>query len=193
MGNEHEIVVAIDPGTVLSGLVVLHGYNVVEKHVLPNDEVLDFIDTMEYVHTIMDEVHTVSVAIEWVACYGMAVGAEVFDTCRWVGRFEQMLSIANWSDPPTYITRKEVKMHLCGSMKAKDGNVRQAIIDMYPRTGGGKIPQIGTKKEPGPLFGINSHIWSALAVALTYKGATKEKIGEYYADATDDRQDQHKD
>jgi hypothetical protein len=184
MGNEHEIVVAIDPGTSKSGLVVLHGYDVVEKFVLENDAVLDFINTR-----VNEDMR---IAIEWVASFGMPVGAEVFDTCRWVGRFAQMFWLEQ-GEQPTYITRKQVKMHLCGSMKAKDGNVRQAIIDMYPATGGGKIPQIGTKKEPGPLFGINSHIWSALAVALTFKAATKEKIGEYYAYAGNDRQKQHDD
>lgn len=184
MGNEQEIVVAIDPGTSKSGLVVLHGYDVVEKLVLENDAVLDFINTRG------DE--DVQIAIEWFVSYGMIVGVEVFETCRWVGRFAQEYFI-DYGILPTYITRKEVKMHLCGSMRAKDGNVRQAIIDMYPATGGGKTPQIGTSKEPGPLFGINSHNWSALAVALTYKGATKEKIGEYYADAGNDRQKQHDD
>ena len=69
---------------------------------------------------------------------------------------------------PQQVYRKDVKMHLCGSMRAKDTNIRQAIIDRYPASGGGKCPQIGTKKEPGPLYGVSKDIWSALAVAITY-------------------------
>ena len=53
--------------------------------------------------------------------------------------------------------RKDIKIHLCGTMKAKDANIRQALIDKH-----GKV---GTAKNKGPLYGISSHLWSALAVA----------------------------
>ena len=55
-------------------------------------------------------------------------------------------------------------MHLCGSAKAKDSNIRQAIIDRY---GGDPKRCIGTKKAPGPLYGISADQWAALALALT--------------------------
>jgi len=59
-------------------------------------------------------------------------------------------------------------MHLCKNNRAKDANIRQALLDRFPATGGGKAPQIGTKKQPGPLYGVTSHLWSALAVAVTW-------------------------
>ena len=62
---------------------------------------------------------------------------------------------------------ESVCMHLCKNNRAKDGNVRQAILDRYPATGGGKNPQVGTKKAPGPLYGVSGHAWQALAVAIT--------------------------
>ena len=99
--------------------------------------------------------------IEMIASYGMPVGKEVFETCVWIGRFDH-LHLAH------LVYRKDVKMHLCGSMRAKDSHIRQALIDMFPATGGGKVPQIGTKKEPGPLYGIKGDEWSALAVAVTW-------------------------
>jgi hypothetical protein len=52
-----------------------------------------------------------------------------------------------------------VKMHLCGTTKAKDSNIRQAIVDKF----GG----IQATKKGGSLYGINSHVWPALGVALT--------------------------
>ena len=64
------------------------------------------------------------------------------------------------------IYRMDVKMYLCNNTRAKDGNIRQAIIDRYPANGGGKTPQIGTKKHPGPLYGVSKDVWSALAVAI---------------------------
>lgn len=62
------------------------------------------------------------------------------------------------------MTRRAVKLHLCGSMRAKDGNIRQALVDRF----GGQAQAVGTKKAPGPLFGLSSHRWSALAVAVTW-------------------------
>ena len=94
----------------------------------------------------------------------MAVGREVFETCVWIGRFQQA-----WRDPGAVelVYRKDVKLHLCGTNKAKDANVRQALLDMFPRTGGGATPQVGTKHQPGPLYGVSSHAWPALGVAIT--------------------------
>jgi hypothetical protein len=99
-------------------------------------------------------------AIEQIASYGMAVGAEVFETVYWSGIFAQCFGL----DSVVRIPRKAVKIHLCGSTKAKDANIRQALIDRY----GGKDKAIGTKKTGyGPLHGFAADTWSALAVAIT--------------------------
>lgn len=93
----------------------------------------------------------------------MPVGKEVFDTCLWIGRFME-----TWSSQCQLVYRKDIKIHLCGTVRAKDANVRQALIDRHEPTGGGKVPQIGTKQKPGPLYGIKKDVWSALAVAVYY-------------------------
>lgn len=93
-------------------------------------------------------------AIEMVACYGMPVGAEVFETCVWIGRF---IEAAKRDHRMVY--RRDVKLHLCNSVRAKDANIRQALIDAIG-------PQ-GKKDSPGPTYGIKSHEWSALGVAVT--------------------------
>jgi len=102
-------------------------------------------------------------AVEMVASYGMAVGKDVFETALAVGRF-----VEAWGGEHTLVYRREVKMSLCGRMTAKDTNIRQALIDLYPPTGGGKTPQIGTKNAPGPLYGVRQDIWAALAVGVTW-------------------------
>lgn len=107
------------------------------------------------------------IVCEWIQSMGMAVGKSVFDTCRWIGVFEAKAE--SLGIPMHLVYRRDVKMHLCGSTKAKDGNVRQAILDLYPATGGGKTPQIGTKSQPGPLYGITSHAWAALGLGLTFQ------------------------
>jgi len=94
-------------------------------------------------------------AIEMIACYGMPVGNETFETCLWIGRFEEAF---NPSRDSLRCYRKDIKLHLCGTTRAKDPNVRQALID--------RLGKPGTKKNPGPTYGVRSHVWSALAVAV---------------------------
>lgn len=102
--------------------------------------------------------------IEKIEAMGMAVGAEVFETVWWSGRFaEAVHPIA-----VERITRRQVKLHLCGNMRAKDPNVRQALIDRF-----GGPDAIGRKATPGPLYGIAADVWSALAVAVTFADGAK--------------------
>ena len=139
------MILAVDPGTEQSGWCRFSGGEVLESGVLPNGELLLFLDTHHYPYTL---------AIEMVASYGMPVGREVFETCVWIGRFKQA-----WYKPDEVrlVYRRDVKLALCGSMKAKDANIRQALID--------KLGPVGTKKAPGPLYGVKSHAWAAVAVA----------------------------
>jgi hypothetical protein len=97
-------------------------------------------------------------AVEMIASYGMPVGREVFETCLWIGRF-----IEAWGRQYQLIYRKDVKIFHCESVRATDANIRASLIDRF---GPGKVKAIGTKKAPGPLYGIKGDEWSALAVAL---------------------------
>jgi hypothetical protein len=148
------LTLAIDPGTDKSGWCTLAGGAIQQSGVMPNDRMLQAIKHLAY-----DQL-----AIEMIASYGMAVGREVFETCVWIGRFVQA---SHNPDAVRLVYRRDVKLHLCGTAKAKDPNIRQALLDMFPRTGGGKTPQVGTKSQPGPLYGVSSHAWAALAVAVT--------------------------
>jgi hypothetical protein len=137
-------ILAIDPGTHKSGFVVWNGE--VRQFAVVDNEVLRRMLTQE-----LFQEHD-KVAIEMVASYGMPVGREVFETCVWIGRF-----VERCYRPAFLVYRKDVKLHLCGSARAKDGNIRQALID--------KHGPCGTKKAPGKLYGISGHLWAALAVA----------------------------
>ena len=100
-----------------------------------------------------------AVVIEKIESYGMAVGAEVFDTVLWAGRFAE----AAHRVPVVMLPRRAVKLALCGDSRAKDANIRQALIDRF-----GGSAAVGRKAAPGPLFGISRDVWSALAIAVTY-------------------------
>lgn len=153
-------IIAIDPGNKTSGWVVLEGRKVLAgASATPNETLFSQLATFRHVAE--------TVACEWIQSYGMTVGKEVFHTCRWVGRFEE--TVNQWPDSAKFrlVYRRDVKLHLCQSTRAKDKNVRQAILDSYPATGGGVNPVIGTKKLPGPLYGVSGHMWAALALGLT--------------------------
>jgi len=147
---------AIDPGPQISGWVITDG------GVVP--ELIDFgiTETIDLIQMVENWVEIDRMAVEMVASYGMAVGASVFETCVAIGQL-----IHAFKGDSAKVYRKDVKMTLCQSMRAKDANIRQAILDRYPVSGGGETPQIGIKKQPGPLYGVSSHVWSALAVAIT--------------------------
>lgn len=141
------MIIAIDPGTTESAIVQWDGQKVQEAVILDNELCRVFLRGRSKPFTL---------AVEMVACYGMAVGKEVFETCLQIGRIQEIACVR--AIPCNLVYRREVKMHLCGSMKAKDANIRQALID--------KFGQVGTKKSPGKLYGIKSHLWAALAVAV---------------------------
>lgn len=154
-------IISIDPGPKTSGVVVLETYptpelpRILEAHKAYDSEAL----VQDLTLPIFDRL-----VIEGIQSFGMAVGADVFQTAEMIGRIRQAFCYHK----TTKIYRKEVKLFLCGSLRAKDTNVSQAIRDLYPATGGGKKPSVGTKAQPGPLYGVAGHAWSALAVGLTY-------------------------
>lgn len=144
------VILAIDPGTTQSGWVRFDGRRVLESGVLGNSYLLARIAAS------VDDV----LAIEQIEAMGMAVGRETFETVHWSGRFHQA-----WRQPDSVrrVTRRQVKLGLCGSMRAKDPNIRQALIDM--------LGEPGVKARPGPTYGVVSHAWAALAVAVIAAGA----------------------
>lgn len=145
------MILAIDPGNEESGFVLFDDGKVRESGIRTNDEMLREISLTFIAYP------DVEFAIEMIASYGMPVGADVFETCVWIGRFVQ--KIASCGKNARLVFRKDVKMHLCSSPRAKDPNIRQALID--------KLGAPGTKKAPGGTYGVRSHAWAALAVAVT--------------------------
>ena len=140
------MILAIDPGPVQSAYVLWDGHVVVEHGKLANDKMLE---------VLIERTYATVLVIEMIASYGMPVGAEVFETCVWIGRFEQA-----WGGVTARLKRQDVKLHLCGSPRAKDANIRQALID--------RLGPPGTKREPGATHGVKADVWAALAVAVTF-------------------------
>jgi hypothetical protein len=148
-------VIAIDPGPTESAFVRYEHGKVMAMGKLPNDVLLVCLACADVL------------VVEMIASYGMPVGAEVFQTCVWIGRF-----VEAWAPKPhQLIYRKDVKLHLCNSPRANDATVRQALIDRF----GGKEKAIGNKAKPGPLYGIKGDAWQALAVGVYFADAQAKK------------------
>ena len=138
-------VLAIDPGNIESGFVVWDGKDILEKGIVQNPDMLNILQS-SYVDIVL---------IEMIACYGMAVGQSVFDTCRFIGKLEFACDICK--KPYKLVYRKDIKMWHCNSTRAGDTNIVQRLKDKY----GDK----GVKKNPGITYGLKSHMWQAFAIA----------------------------
>lgn len=152
-------ILSIDPGNIESAYCVIDSktYKPLEFNKIKNE-------TLEVGFWNQNQYKIDKLVIEMIASYGMAVGKEVFDTCVWIGRFVELASLQ--AIEVEYIYRKDEKMNLCHSMKAKDSNIRQALIDRFG--------VVGTKKNPGWFYGFKKDIWSAYAVGVTYLDKLKE-------------------
>lgn len=152
------VVLAVDPGTYESAYVLYADGMLSRFDKVANEEMLKLVQTLSYER----------LAMEMIASYGMPVGREVFTTVLWIGRMIQAST-----RPHLLVERREVKLHLCGQSRAKDPNVRQALIDRY---GPGRELAIGRKAAPGPLYGVSGDVWAALAVAVTVGDGIAAKL-----------------
>ena len=156
----------IDPGTFISGCVEYQPDKQRIAQIMPS---VDNVKLLIFVETLKD--YYDELVIEMVGHYGMPVGREVFETVRWIGRYEHAFGI----DKTSTIQRTAVKLQLCRSAAANDANVRRALLDRFPATGGGKEPAIGTKAQPGPLYGLTRHAVHALAAGVAHWELTEER------------------
>lgn len=161
-------ILAIDPGNVESGYAVINmpDFELLDFGKVNNNKLLDMIRDLEFggwkkSNTYFKINHF---AIEMIGNYGMPVGKDVFETCVWIGQFKEALEAQG--EIVNYIYRKDEKMTLCENMKAKDSNIRQALINRYAKHNfkNGK----GTQKNPDTFYGVANDVWQAIAVGVTY-------------------------
>ena len=145
------MILGIDPGTTHSAYVVFLDGKILDKGILTNPALVRYLTECQPVKLV---------ALEFVQCYGMAVGREVFETVFWSGIFAQVagsrgLKVQRFGRPT-------IKSFVTGMGRAKDPHVRQAMMMRYG----------GTKKGE-PLYGVTKDIWSALAVVTYVHEASK--------------------
>ena len=152
-------ILAIDAGTVETGYCIVDADTLTPQKFgkVANEEVLDIINTLSAGDVVV---------LEQFKSYGMAIGQSTIDSIQWNGRFiQRALDKGMRVD---MVARMEEKMCLCNTSKAKDGNIRQALIDRFG--------EVGTKKNPGFFYGFAKDAWSAMAIAVTWSDREKKKV-----------------
>lgn len=147
----------IDPGPVNSAYTLIRNVGIdsieiVDKGIVPHAEMLHLLD--DFTEDLVQKELTVS--IEGMQSFGMAVGASVFETCYNIGEYRLHCKRADVSW--RIVFRMTIKLHHCKTTKAKDGNIRQALIDRFGEP--------GVKASQGILYQVSKDMWSSTAIAV---------------------------
>lgn len=178
-----DVNIAVDPGNLKSGWVTFSLADVLGGIKL----LASGIDDNHWFYVpCWDGKYGIS-AIETPRACGMPASNDLFETVVHIGRCIQAGIAKQW----TFVDRRDVKLHLCHDSRAKDPNIRRALIDRFGgddvAIGAVKCPECNGKgwrgrgrptcegcggdkwlHPPGPLKGITSHCWAALAVACYF-------------------------
>ena len=142
---------AVDPGSARCGVVLYRpGATLAEDRIAGA-----WVETPAEVLVRIETGPGRRLAIEIPDAMGMPCSRDLLRTAYWVGRFVQ----GGYGDY-TELTRREVKLALCGSCRANDAAIRARLIDLYGPP--------GTKAAPGRTYGVKGDAWAALAVAATW-------------------------
>lgn len=161
MAKKPQYILGIDPGSEASGWVVLDNHeNIVlasaqeKEGRTPNDILLRHLQVHQGSPFWLSKVQ--QAGIEKITLYQRADN-NVHDTILWYGRFMQVL--AGRGIPVLLHPRQKVFSFLCpGVQKTSDAAINAAIKD--------RLGPPGTKKNPGPTYGVKGHSWQALSVAM---------------------------
>jgi len=161
-------VLSIDPGPTESAYVYGDVQNlehpIIESGKVANSRLLDLIRLRRF--------DPKNISIEEIVCYGMPVGAETFRTARLIGRLEEIVE-QRYGFSPLLVPKPKMSAHLCLNRKARDVQIRQRLIDLY---GPGRKKAIGRKSAPGPLYGVATDVWLALAHAVYLSEVTTGEL-----------------
>lgn len=168
-------ILGIDPGTTESGVVV---YATGLQRVLmagnySNHELRNAIHGVEsragMVAGFMGAFTISECVIEIIAGRNQRAGQETFNTAHWSGVFGEAWRIAacaNPPRPPRFLYRHEVGRWLgLPGRSRKDADIRGELIFRFGPT---RQQAVGTKRNPGPLYGVKKDAWQALGVVIAW-------------------------
>lgn len=149
------MILGIDPGERTSGVVLYdQGAHCVRR--------AETVDRAELEKRLRHGPAPNLIVCEEIVAMGVPFSSNLRETCRTIDRLEY---IAQWRGIPwRTITRSQVKIAMCGQCRGVgDANVAAAVRERFGGNG-----CRGTKKNPGPLYGVSGHAWQALACVVAW-------------------------
>ena len=139
-------IIGIDPGSKKSAYVWWDGEQILNKGILPNEEIIDMLDGLwaKWREPIILAIETM-VHIE-------KGGKSIVHTLLWAGQFYYA-----WHGEKAFVERYKVTLALTGKNPSKESDklVRQALRTRF-----------GTSS--GLIHGIKSHLWQAWGLAVVW-------------------------
>lgn len=153
----------VDPGSEKSGYVLIDfrilgkKINILEFGKVPNDEIRKIVDNKEYDYFV----------IEGIQSYSSKFANTIIRTTLFVGAMLERVSINN---PPAIrkeFSPKTIRALVAKDAQANDSMVREAVISTFAGILDiSSDEMIGTKANPGPLYGVKADVWQALGGAI---------------------------
>jgi len=151
------ILLGIDPGPTTSGVCVYDATTA--PYVVASHARLQWHDAREWLRAYPGV---------QVVCERTQAGppsSSVVLTTEIVGRVQEACDLLG--HPLVLKYRREVLQALgCAVAGNKDALVRQVLIGMH---GGTELAAVGHTKRRGPLWGVSSHSWQALALCVAHR------------------------
>lgn len=191
--NRTVAIMGCDPGPTHSALALITAY---EGDILllagawykPNEELASIVPEFAGPHETAGDGPLKLFAYERCGLMGRFVGQSVFETAAMGGELRRAyrpLATQSFALRPS-----DWKLALTGVGNSKTPAVYEAICREFEPTGGGSDPYRGTKKQPGPLWGLYeagaggkvTHMKDALGIAISVlkmEDQTGKSIGEF--------------
>jgi hypothetical protein len=165
-------VFALDVGSSRSGWAILEGIG--KLHRVKGVETFGKTENLEVLRIVQEWAGKCHFAIEYPK---YQLGQPFQDThitmATWVGRIMQRLDDLGASYSRIYRYREGMVM--LNSSITSDAKIRAAVIAVYGPP--------GTKKNPGPTYGVTNDAWQAIAVGTTYLKEGDSSVVEATRDA----------
>lgn len=161
-----QYIIAIDPGTKMSGVCLMRceDYKPLWVAKVENEKVLEKTLQAMYDNDPVSDYTAYRLVIERMH-NPMSADSNVFLTCEWIGRFDVLFNNI-LKIPTSYLFRHEEYKNLCANLYSRnDKGIRSALVDRFAYG----IPNYGkgNKAQPGWFYGFSADTWSAYAIAVT--------------------------
>ena len=159
-------VLAIDPGTTMSGVCLVRIEDYKPLWSLKDDNKNVCLGLYNRIRDARVTPQELQCVIERMQGNNMPVSSDVFLTCEWIGRFDYHYECYT-ARPTEFVFRRDEYREICGNIYShNDKGIRQGVVERFAYG----LPNFGkgNSKAPGWFYGFSKDGWSAYAIAVTW-------------------------